>query len=757
MTNEVTNAAEESETTEKTATEQTESRSAGTVSQEETPATAIVPEQPATTIEPPAVTSQTQPEMTPAAAAAVLDSSPVAEIAETSNEIDFGAILEQFEQEQTVFHPGELVSGTVVGISDRGVLVDFGYKSEGFVPKEEFINAEGEAAVAVGDKVDVVIRSIYTGDGAPQLSRTEALARKVWDEIEAAYQAERSVKCKVIDKTKGGLRVDVNGIEAFMPGSQIDSRPIGGLDTYIGQEFEARVIKFSRRRNNIVVSRKVLTDEIVNAQKTETLGKVDIGYVVEGTVKNLTDYGAFVDIGGIDGLLHVTDMSWGRVNHPNDLFKSGDHIQVKLLKLDREKGKISLGYKQLLPDPWSTVIEVYPVNSRVTGTISSVTDYGIFVELESGVEGLVHVSEISWSRRAQNPKRIFHKGQQVEVQILGVDTVEKRISLGMKQFQENPWETVDIRYPVGSRVSGKVRNITEFGAFVELEDGIDGLVHISDISWNKKIKHPKDLLKKDQEVEAIVTNIDKRGQRLSLSMKDLTPSVWEGFVATHKPGDVVRGKVSRFTNFGVFVELGEGLEGLCHISELSEERVERIEDIAKVGDEMDFKILRIEPADQKIGLSHRAVGKDDEPVIDTRQFSSEAKGGMASLGELANLKFGSAAEEPQKEEAPKEKKKSKKASKKEVEKASEENPSTENETSTAEVEPADTTAVSADEPSVVEEVAADESSPTEAVAEETSTSETSETADTADVSAVTEDVPVKEDLPSAEESESKTA
>lgn len=757
MTNEVTNAAEESETTEKTATEQTESRSAGTVSQEETPATAIVPEQPATTIEPPAVTSQTQPEMTPAAAAAVLDSSPVAEIAETSNEIDFGAILEQFEQEQTVFHPGELVSGTVVGISDRGVLVDFGYKSEGFVPKEEFINAEGEAAVAVGDKVDVVIRSIYTGDGAPQLSRTEALARKVWDEIEAAYQAERSVKCKVIDKTKGGLRVDVNGIEAFMPGSQIDSRPIGGLDTYIGQEFEARVIKFSRRRNNIVVSRKVLTDEIVNAQKTETLGKVDIGYVVEGTVKNLTDYGAFVDIGGIDGLLHVTDMSWGRVNHPNDLFKSGDHIQVKLLKLDREKGKISLGYKQLLPDPWSTVIEVYPVNSRVTGTISSVTDYGIFVELEPGVEGLVHVSEISWSRRAQNPKRIFHKGQQVEVQILGVDTVEKRISLGMKQFQENPWETVDIRYPVGSRVSGKVRNITEFGAFVELEDGIDGLVHISDISWNKKIKHPKDLLKKDQEVEAIVTNIDKRGQRLSLSMKDLTPSVWEGFVATHKPGDVVRGKVSRFTNFGVFVELGEGLEGLCHISELSEERVERIEDIAKVGDEMDFKILRIEPADQKIGLSHRAVGKDDEPVIDTRQFSSEAKGGMASLGELANLKFGSAAEEPQKEEAPKEKKKSKKASKKEVEKASEENPSTENETSTAEVEPADTTAVSADEPSVVEEVAADESSPTEAVAEETSTSETSETADTADVSAVTEDVPVKEDLPSAEESESKTA
>lgn len=656
MTNEVTNVAEESGTIEKTAVEQTESTSA--VSTAETVALENAPEQPATPAEPPLAT-QTQTESAPAAATAVAKSA--ADESTVSGEIDFGAILEQFEQEQTVFHPGELVSGTVVGVSDRGVLVDFGYKSEGFVPVEEFTGPDGEMSVVVGDTVEVVIRSIYSGDGAPQLSRTEALARKKWDDIETAYQAETPIKVKVIDKTKGGLKVDVNGVEAFMPGSQIDSRPIRGLDTYVGEEFEAKVIKFSRRRNNIVVSRKVLTDEVVNAQKAETLSKIDVGFVVEGTVKNLTEYGAFVDIGGIDGLLHVTDMSWGRVHHPSDLFKSGDHIQVKLLKLDREKDKISLGYKQLLPDPWSTVIEVYPVNSKVTGTISSVTDYGIFVELEPGVEGLVHVSEISWSRRAQSPKRAFHRGQQIEVQVLGVDTVEKRISLGMKQFQENPWETVDLRYPVGSRVHGKVRNLTEFGAFVELEEGIDGLVHVSDISWGKKIKHPKDLLKKDQEVEAIVTNIDKRGQRLSLSMKDLTPSAWEGFVATHKPGDVVRGKVSRFTNFGVFVELGEGLEGLCHISELSDERVERVEDVAKVGQEMDFKILRIEPSDQKIGLSHRAVGKDDEPIVDTRHFSSEAKGGMASLGELANLKFGTPAEEAPKPEAPKEKKKSKKA------------------------------------------------------------------------------------------------
>jgi predicted RNA-binding protein with RPS1 domain len=356
-------------------------------------------------------------------------------------------------------------------------------------------------------------------------------------------------------------------------------------------------------------------------------------------------------------------MSWGRLHHPSDQFKVGDHLQVKVLKLDREKEKVSLGYKQLLPDPWSTVVEVYPVNTKVKGTVSSVTDYGVFVELEPGVEGLVHVSEVSWSRRAPSPKRMFHKGQEVEVQVLGVDTVEKRISLGMKQFLENPWDRVHERYPIGSRVHGRIRNLTDFGAFVELEEGIDGLVHVSDISWAKKIKHPKDVLKKDQEVDAIVTSIDRNGQRLSLSMKDLTPSAWEGFVATHRPGDVVRGKVSRFTNFGVFVELGEGLVGLCHISELSDERVERPEDVAQLGQEMDFKILRIEPSEQKIGLSHRSIGKGGETPVESRMYSSEAKGGMASLGELANLKLGGAAEAPAAED-PEERKRQKKAAKK---------------------------------------------------------------------------------------------
>jgi small subunit ribosomal protein S1 len=580
---------------------------------------------------------------------------------QTTGDIDFGAILEQFEQEQTVFHSGELVEGRIVGISDRGVLVDFGYKSEGIVPVEEFTDESGQVNATVGDNVEVVIRTIHSGDAPPQLSRQDALGRKVWTDLENIYKEGGTVTGKIIDKTKGGLRVDLNGIEAFLPGSQIDSRPIRSLDSYKGQDIEAKIIKFSRRRNNIVLSRKVLTDELVNQQKSETLEKIDVGHVVEGTIKNLTEYGAFVDIGGIDGLLHVTDMSWGRIHHPSDQFKVGDHIQVKVLKLDREKEKVSLGYKQLLPDPWSTVVEVYPVDSKVSGKVSSVTEYGVFVELEPGVEGLVHVSEISWSKRSQSPKRIFKKGDEVEVQVLGVDTVEKRISLGMKQFQANPWDTVEERYPVGSKIHGKVRNLTDFGAFVELEEGIDGLVHVSDITWAKKVKHPKEILKKDQEVDAIVTNIDKAGQRLSLSMKDLMPSAWEGFVATHRPGDIVRGKVSRVASFGVFVELGEGLEGLCHISELSDERVERAEDVAQLGQEMDFKILRIEHEDQKIGLSHRAVGKEDEPVVDTKMYSTEAKGGMASLAELANLKFGNNAEEAPAEEAPKPSKKEKAA------------------------------------------------------------------------------------------------
>jgi small subunit ribosomal protein S1 len=565
---------------------------------------------------------------------------PAAAEQATSQEEDFGSILEKFEQEQTIFHSGDLVEGKVVGISERGVLIDFGYKSEGIAPIEDFTSPTGEVTVEKGDAVEAIIKSITSGDAPPMLSRADAVSRKSWTIIEKAFNDETPITGHVLEVTKGGLRVDLDGVEAFLPGSLVDSRPIRNLNSFVGQDIEAKIIKFSRKRNNIVLSRKALTDEVVNKQKSETLGNLEEGFVIEGTVKNLTEYGAFVDIGGIDGLLHVTDMSWGRLQNPGDQFKVNDQIQVKVLKLDREKEKVALGYKQLIPDPWSTVMEIYPINAKIKGRVSSVTEYGAFIELEPGVEGLVHVSEMSWSKRSQSPKKLVRPGDEVEVQVLGVDTDDRRISLGMKQLQPNPWQTVHERYRVGQTVRGKVRNLTDFGAFIEIEDGIDGLVHISDITHSKKLKHAKDVLKRDQEVEAVIKNIDTDNRRMALSIKELTPSAWDDFVTSHKPGDVVRGKISRFTGFGVFVELGNELEGLCHISELSDERVERPEDIGTIGQEMDFKILRIEHDVQKIGLSARAVGKADEPVIDTKSYSTEAKGGMASLGELMNLKRG---------------------------------------------------------------------------------------------------------------------
>jgi small subunit ribosomal protein S1 len=644
---------------------------------------------------------------------------------ETTNmaEMDFGAILEEFEQDQEVFHTGKFVEGTVVGISDRGVLIDFGYKSEGVVPSDELTSSEGVLTVKEGDTVEVVIKNIYSGDAPPVLSHLEAIARKSWDVIETAFNDETPITVRVVSKTKGGLRVDINGVEAFLPGSQVDSRPIRNLDSFRDKDIEVKVIKFSRKRNNIVVSRKVLTDEVVNVQKAETLSKIEQGHVVEGVVKNLTEYGAFVDLGGIDGLLHVTDMSWGRLQNPNEMFKVNDHIQVKILKLDREREKVSLGFKQLLPDPWSTVVEVYPVDSTIKGTISSVTDYGAFVELESGVEGLVHISEMSWSKRTKSPKKLVTPGEEVEVQVLGIDTEERRISLGMKQLQENPWDTIAERYQIGSKVHGKVRNLTDFGAFVEIEDGVDGLVHVSDISHSKKIKHPKDVLKRDQEVEAIVTNIDTQGHRLSLSIKELTPSTWDAFADSHKPGDLIKGKVSRFAGFGVFVELGNDLEGLCHISELSDDRVEKPEDVVSIGQELDFKILRIEHDVQKIGLSHRAVGKEDEPIVDTKSYSTEAKGGMASLGELMNLKRGGEESEEETADAPKLSKKERRA-KRAMEQAE------------------------ADDESGIEEVSAE--AETSTPSEATSTEETPEES-SVETSAVVEAVELQEPVEAKEE------
>jgi small subunit ribosomal protein S1 len=560
---------------------------------------------------------------------------------------DFGAMLDQYEQEQAQYQEGSVVRGTVVGVNDRMVVIDFGFKSEGAVPIEEFTEA-GELTVKRGDEVEVLIKSMESSEGVPILSRADAVRMRAWDELEKAYRDGTPVRGKIAERVKGGLRVDVDGVAAFLPGSQVDIRPIRNLESLRGQEIEARVIKLNRKRSNVVLSRKAILEQENEGKKGETLDALEEGIIVEGQIKNLTDYGAFVDLGGIDGLLHVTDMSWGRLQNPGEMFRVGENVQVKVLKFDKDRERVSLGFKQLLPDPWESVTERFPIGQRMQGKIASVTDYGAFIELEPGVEGLVHVSEMTWSKRMKHPSKLVQPGENVEVEVLGVDPKNRRISLGMKQTQPNPWESLPERFHVGDRVRGRVRNLTDFGAFVEVEDGVDGLVHVSDISWNKRIKHPGEALKKGQEIEAVITNIDVDNRRLSLSIKDTEPSAWEKFINEHKPGDIVRGKVTRFANFGAFVELAEGLEGLCHVSELSDDRVERPEDAAQIGQELDFRILRIEPESKKIGLSHRAA-KHDEPVMDVKSYSTEAGGGMASLGELAGL-FNKRAEVSEEEE-----------------------------------------------------------------------------------------------------------
>jgi small subunit ribosomal protein S1 len=603
-----------------------------TVAAEETAASAQ--EEPAPEAAPePAVSAEP-------AAAAVTEPAPAEADDEGDDEkaggdVDFGQILQQFEQEQAGFQEGEVVRGRVVDINDRGVLIDFGYKSEGLVNQAEFTDFAGQLTVQPGDEVDVLVKSMETSEGYPILSRADAMRLKSWDALDKAYQEGSSIKGVVTERIKGGVRVEINGIGAFLPGSLVDVRPLRNLDSLIGQEIEARVIKLNRKRSNVVLSRKALIEDANAGKKQETLANIEEGYIVEGQIKSLTEYGAFVDLGGIDGLLHVTDMSWGRLQNPNEMFKVGDTVQVKVLKLDRDRERVSLGYKHLIPDPWGNIDERYPMGRRLTGKVASVTDYGAFIELESNVEGLVHVSEMSWSKRVKHPSKLVSPGDEVEVQVLGIDPKARRISLGMKQILPNPWDTLHERYNIGLHVKGRVRNLTEFGAFIEVEDGVDGLVHVTDISWNKKVKHPGDVLKKGQEVEAIITSIDSAHRRLSLSIKDLEPSAWDKFVGQHRPGDLVKGTIARIAGFGVFVELDEGLEGLCHVSELSEERVDKPEKAVKVGQAMEFKILRIEPEHKRIGLSARAVNSDEE-IVDTKTYSSEAKSGMASLAELSD-------------------------------------------------------------------------------------------------------------------------
>jgi len=564
--------------------------------------------------------------------------------AESPNEIDFGAILMEYEQEQqAAFGRGKVVTGKVIGFTDKAMMVDFGHKSEGIVDINEVKKPNGELKLKEGDEIEVVIRHIDSSDNPPILSYLDAVRRRAWGEILTAYKNKQPIKCQVVERVKGGLKVDLNGVEAFLPASLVDSYPVN-INPFVGKEIEVKVIKCNRKKNNVIVSRKAITDEVIKRQKEAFFSQIAEGYVVEGTVKSVLDYGVFVDIGGIDGLLHLSEISWEKLEHPSKLFNVGDKIQVKIVEINRKKEKVSLSYKQLLPDPWDIVPEKYPVGATVKGKVSSILDYGAFVELEPGVEGLIHVSEMTWSKNPKHPKKIVNIGKEIQVKVIDVDPSKRRLSLSMKSLIPNPWHSVEEKYPVGTTVKGIVRGLTNFGAFVELEDGIDGFVHISEITW-KKIKHPREVLKKKQKVEAKVIGIDHRRERLSLSIKALQPSAWDLFIQNHRPGDIVRGKISRFTNFGVFVRLAEDLEGLCHISELSEEKVESPDKVVKIGDELDFRILRIEPDTQKIGLSHRAVtSKVEEKELEKKVYvNTEAKGALTSLGELLITKLGSEA------------------------------------------------------------------------------------------------------------------
>jgi len=504
---------------------------------------------------------------------------------------------------------GEVVKGKVLRILPNEVVVDVGYKSEGLIDIDEFTDPSGRVRVEVGDIVDVLLEKTENQEGYVVLSKEKAEKMKIWEDVERAYNEGKIVRGIVKERIKGGLAVDI-GVRAFLPGSLVDMRPVRNLDALKGKELRMRVIKVNRKRGNIVLSRKAVLEEENQEKKKKTLALLEEGKVLKGVVKNITEYGAFIDLGGIDGLLHKTDMSWGRVNHPSELFVVGDEVEVVVLKFDPERERVSLGYKQKTVDPWQNVGEKYPKNSRVRGKVVSLTDYGAFLELEEGVEGLIHVSEMSWTKRIKHPSKVLAVGDTVEAVVLDVDQEGRRLSLGLRQTEPNPWDLIGEKYHVGDRITGKVRNLTDFGAFVEVEEGIDGLVHISDLSWTKRMRHPSELLKKGDTVEAVILKIDSENQRLSLGIKQLSPNIWDEFFRLRQIGDIVTGKVVRLTDFGAFVEVEEGIEGLIHVSEMSEDRVEQPKDVLSVGDVVKAKVIKLDAAEQKVGLSIKAVLQD---------------------------------------------------------------------------------------------------------------------------------------------------
>jgi len=555
---------------------------------------------------------------------------------EQPNAEDYEHLLDDYSH----FEPpaeGEILEGRVLKVTSLEVIVDFGYKSEGLVPIEQFRSPTGEIHVQPGDVIDVMIDHGPEVEGYILLSHAKAARLRIWENLEKAYQEQLIISGRVLGRVKGGLSVDV-GVQSFMPGSQVDARPVRNLESFIGQDIPVKLIKLNRRRGNVVVSRKLAVEQEATERKTVTLEHLEEGAVVTGVVKNLTEYGAFIDLGGIDGLLHVTDMSYGRIAHPSEVLHPGDEVTVRVLKFDRGRERVSLGMKQMAPDPWEGVAERYPINSRVVGRVVNVTDYGAFVELEPGVEGLIHVTEMTWSRRMKHPAKVVSPGDQVEAVVLDVHPKERRISLGLKQLEPNPWTTIADRYSVGSVVEGRVRNMTDFGAFVEIEEGIDGLVHVSDLSWTKRVKHPSEVLKKGQVVQAVILAIDAKSHRLSLGIKQLQPDAWERFFQTHHVGDMVHGRVSRLAGFGAFIELAEGVEGLCHFSEVPGYTGRKSDEPPiSAGQEHDFKIIKMNESEKKIGLSLRAVTEDEERAR-LEDYQRQAAAATSTIEEVVSIK-----------------------------------------------------------------------------------------------------------------------
>ncbi len=527
---------------------------------------------------------------------------------------------------------GEIVKGTVVKVSDQEVLVDVGFKSEGAISIHEFRNENGEVTVQVGDEVEVFLEEAENSDGHIVLSKEKADKAKIWDEITKAYDNDKEIEGTVIDKVKGGLSVDI-GVRGFLPGSQVDLRPVRDLSSFIGRKIAMKILKLNRQRGNIVLSRRAVLEKGREEKRKETLAKLKVGMIIKGVVKNITEYGAFIDLGGVDGLLHITDMSWGRISHPTELLSVGEETEVMVLKFDPETERVSLGLKQRTPDPWSSISEKYPPGTRAKGKVVSLTDYGAFVELEEGVEGLVHVSEMSWTRKVKHPSKVVAVGDTIDTMVLDVDPQNKRISLGLKQIEPNPWDVIEEKYPPGSVITGKVRNLTDFGAFIGLEEGIDGLVHISDLSWTRKINHPSEVLKKGDEVEAKVLNIDKSRERLSLGIKQMSPDPWQEFMRDYSVGKSITGTIVKVTDFGLFLSLPGGLEGLIHASELDIDRSDRPEQHFSVGQELTAKIVKVDPGERKISLS-RSAHKTDEERREIDSYINRQDTGGVRLGDM---------------------------------------------------------------------------------------------------------------------------